>query len=263
MRKSRIYLLTLLVAAWATLSFTAEERDKPTLFLIGDSTVRNGQGDGRNGQWGWGSLIGNYFDAERIKVENKAMGGTSTRTYYNNPALWQRVLDRIRPGDYVMMQFGHNDSSPIVDTVRARGTIRGNGDEYQEVYNPLLKMNEMVYSYGFYLRRFVKNVHDKGGIAIICSPVPRNRWDGDKVKRSDYALWAEEAAKQSGALFIPLHDLVIAEYEALGKAEVDARFFDAKDATHTIREGAELNAKLIADYLLSHKELGMSKFISK
>lgn len=253
-----IGILSVSVLMW---SFLVKDQHKPTLFLIGDSTVRNGQGDGRNGQWGWGSLIDDHFELNKIDVENKAMGGTSTRTFYNNPKLWQQVLDRIRPGDYVIMQFGHNDSSPIVDTLRARGTIRGNGDEYQEVYNPLLKMNEMVYSYGFYLRRFVKNVQDKGGVAIICSPIPRNAWNADKVRRSDYSLWAEEAAGQSGAHFIPLQDLIIAEYEQLGKSEVDARFFDAKDATHTLRDGAALNAKLIASYLSSHEEFGLSKFI--
>ncbi len=136
------------------------KRDKPTLFVIGDSTVKNGRGDGSNGQWGWGSFIAEHLDTSAIRVENRALGGTSSRTFYNNPKLWQQVLDQVKPGDYVIMQFGHNDSSPIVDTLRARGTIKGNGDTYQEVNNPLLKQKEMVYSYGFYLRRFVKNVKD-------------------------------------------------------------------------------------------------------
>ncbi|CAM3581132.1 rhamnogalacturonan acetylesterase [Sphingobacterium prati] len=252
---------------WAAVLFAVigmsflERQHKPTLFIIGDSTVKNGQGNGSNGQWGWGSFIGQYFKSDKINVKNRALGGTSTRTFYNNPKLWQKVLDSIQPGDFVLMQFGHNDSSPIVDTLRARGTIKGNGDDYQEVYNPLLKQNEVVYSYGFYLRRFVKNIQDKGAIAIICSPIPRNAWAGTQIRRSDYALWAKEAAQQSGAFFIPLQDQVIAQYETMGKKKVETEFFDPKDATHTIKAGALLNAKLVAEQLKAQPKVGLKKFM--
>src|SRR5690606_34699365 len=163
-----------------SLSSFLGKQEKPTLFLIGDSTVKNGRGDGANGQWGWGSMIADYFDLQQINVKNKALGGTSSRTFYNRPNLWQKVLDSIQPGDYVMMQFGHNDGGAIVDTLRARGTIKGNGDSCVYVYNPLLEQKEVVYSYGFYLRQFVKNIHQKGATAIICSPIPRNRWKEGK-----------------------------------------------------------------------------------
>ena len=252
--KNIICAAGLVLVTILSFSFIADSK-KPTLFVIGDSTVKNGQGNGSNGQWGWASFIAEYFDLNKIAVENRALGGTSTRSYYNNPKLWQKVLDEIKPGDFVIMQFGHNDSSPIVDTLRARGTIKGNGDEYKEVYNPLLKQREMVYSYGFYLRRFVKNVQDKGGIAIICSPIPRNAWEGAKVRRSDYAFWAKEAAVQSNALFFPLQDRVVEAYEEAGKAEVADKYFGDKDATHTLKAGAQLNAKLVADYLSTQAEL--------
>lgn len=252
---------------WAAVLFAVismsflEKQHKPTLFIIGDSTVKNGQGNGSNGQWGWGSFIGDYFKSDKINVKNRALGGTSTRTFYNNPNLWQKVQDSIQPGDFVLIQFGHNDSSPIVDTLRARGTIKGNGEDYQEVYNPLLKQHEVVYSYGFYVRRFVKNIQDKGATAIICSPIPRNAWDGRQVRKSDYALWAEEAARQSGAFFIPLQDLVIAQYETLGKKKVETEFFDPNDATHTVKAGALLNAKLVAEQLKTQAKIGLRKFM--
>ncbi|WP_437921082.1 rhamnogalacturonan acetylesterase [Sphingobacterium sp. LRF_L2] len=261
-KKSFVWQLVACAAVVALCSFMWKG-DKPTLFVIGDSTVKNGRGDGGNGQWGWGSFIAGYFDTNKIAVKNHALGGTSTRTFYNNPKLWQKVLDSIRPGDYVIMQFGHNDSSPIVDTTRARGTIRGNGDEFQEVNNPLLKQQEMVYSYGFYLRRFVKNIQDKGATAIICSPIPRNAWEGNLVRRSDYAKWAEAAAQQVGVSFIPLQDLVIQQYEKLGKAEVETKFFGATDATHTIKDGAELNASLVATYIANHREIGLKSYLKK
>src|ERR1700723_4010164 len=68
----------------------------PSLFLIGDSTVRNGQGNGADAQWGWGDLLAPYFDTNKINVVNRALGGTSSRTYYRDQ--WPRVLARLRPG---------------------------------------------------------------------------------------------------------------------------------------------------------------------
>ncbi|PRD54210.1 lysophospholipase [Sphingobacterium gobiense] len=254
--------LSVVLLVWSLCSFV-EKKDKPTLFLIGDSTVKTGRGDGSNGQWGWGSFIADYFNPQQIDVQNKALGGTSTRTFYNNPKLWQQVLDSIQPGDYVIMQFGHNDASPIVDTLRARGTIKGNGNAYREVKNPLLKQNEMVYSYGYYLRLFVKNIHDKGATAIICSPIPRNRWEGDQVIRSDYAVWAKEAAQQAGTFFIPLEDLIVAEYEKRGKEEIGRLFFGPKDHTHTLKAGAELNASLIAGYMAENPKIGLKRYLKK
>ena len=90
----------------------------PTLFLIGDSTVRNGRGDGANGQWGWGEPLVDYFDPAKINVVNRAVGGLSSRTYLTM-GHWDRVLAMLKPGDFVMMQFGHNDDGPLDDR-RAR-----------------------------------------------------------------------------------------------------------------------------------------------
>ena len=98
----------------------------PTLFLIGDSTVRNGRGDGSNGQWGWGEPLVDYFDAEKINVVNRAVGGLSSRTYVTQGD-WDRVLAMLKPGDFVVMQFGHNDGGPTDDPSRARGSLKGSG----------------------------------------------------------------------------------------------------------------------------------------
>src|SRR2546421_434880 len=77
----------------------------PTLWLIGDSTVRNGQDTGNNGQWGWGNPIAAYFDTGRINVQNWALGGTSSRTF-QTIGRWDKVLSQIKSGDFVIMQFG-------------------------------------------------------------------------------------------------------------------------------------------------------------
>ncbi len=91
---------------------TADPNRKPTVFLIGDSTVRNGSFDNgaTAGQWGWGHLLHYYFDESRIKIVNDAMGGTSSKSYQESPTLWTLVIPKVQAGDFVIMQFGHNDS---------------------------------------------------------------------------------------------------------------------------------------------------------
>lgn len=245
-----VLLSSLCVLAVFLYAFRSSDYSKPRLILIGDSTVRNGQGMGDNGLWGWGSFLGDFVDTSRWSIENCAMGGTSSRTFYTNPNLWTKVKDKIRPGDVVLMQFGHNDASPVVDTLRARGTLRGNGGEVDTIFNPLRKVTEVVHTYGYYLRQYVQEIQERGGIPIICAPVPRNAWsDEGKVRRSSYAEWAREAAHQAEVFFVPLDERIAEKYHEMGRDYVQAHYFGAKDATHTLKEGALLNAKIVANCL--------------
>ena len=99
--------------------------NNPVLFLIGNSTMRTGTlGNGNNGQWGWGYYAHEYFDPARITVENQALGGMSSRTFYNK--LWNPIRQAIRPGDWVIISIGHNDNGPY-DSGRARASIPGTG----------------------------------------------------------------------------------------------------------------------------------------
>ena len=144
----------------------------PTLFLIGDSTVRNGSGTGANNQLGWGEPLVAYFDSARIQVLNRARGGRSSRTFLTE-GLWDQVLDALKPGDFVIMQFGHNDGGPLDDNQRARGSLRGTGDETREIDNPITKKHEVVHTFGWYLRKYIADAKEKGATPIVCSLVPR------------------------------------------------------------------------------------------
>lgn len=218
----------------------------PTLFLIGDSTVRNGQGDGNNGQWGWGEPLVALFDPTKINVVNRAVGGLSSRTYLTLDH-WAQVLPLMKPGDFVLMQFGHNDDGALNDEppgpLRARGTIRGTGDESVEIDNVMTKKHEVVHSYGWYLRRFIADARARGVTPIVCSLVPRKSWRDGHIARSPYAAWAAAVARTTGAAFLPLNELVALRYEALGAEAVEKLFADAN--THTSRAGAELNAAVV------------------
>ena len=139
----------------------ADDRAKPTLFLVGDSTMNNST----KGQMGWGRPIANHFDTNRITVLNKARGGRSSRTYLTE-GLWDEVAGQLKRGDFVLIQFGHNDNGPM-DSDRARASIHSNGDESRVVTNKTTGKVETVYSYGWYLRKYVADTKAKGATPII------------------------------------------------------------------------------------------------
>ena len=250
--------LALFVGIMFLSSFSFFKDKKPTFFIIGDSTVKNGQGKGGGGLWGWGDFIAPYMDTARIRIENRALGGTSSRTF--QAKLWDGILRKVEKGDFVIMQFGHNDGSPLADTARARGTIPGTGDDSKEIFNPITKQNEVVHTYGWYMRKFVDDVSAKDGIPIICSPIPRNDWKEGKVTRSTngYAKWAAEVAKSEGAYFIDLNNLVASKYEELGADKVKP-FFPG-DHTHTNIDGAKINAEIVVQQLKMNGPKELKKY---
>lgn len=224
-----------------------EPRDStlPTLLLIGDSTVRNGRGDGAGGQWGWGEPLATHFDSTKVNVVNRAIGGLSSRTFLTQ-GHWERALTLLKRGDVLLLQFGHNDSAPLNDDKRARGTIRGVGEETETIDNILTKQRETVGTYGSYLRRYIRDAKAASVTPIVCTLVPRKTWkDGKIVRSSDsYAAWARQVAQQENVACIDLNELVAARYDELGETAVNAFFAD--EHTHTSRAGAELNASIVA-----------------
>ena len=256
------------VMTWMTAPWMPEVQPKadsthPTLYAIGNSTVRTGWlGNGENGQWGWGAPLGDFFDRERINVKNKALGGTSTRTF-RSKGLWKPVLDSLKAGDYVIMGFGHNDASPVNDTSRARGTIKGNGEETQEIDNLLTGEHEVVHSYGWYLRQFIRETRSKGAIPIVCSPIPRNSWPDGKVNRTlgGYAIWAREAAEQEGAFFINLNERICDHYDAVGQDRVATLYFNEGDNTHTNAVGAQINATRLTEGIKALDDCQLKQYL--
>ena len=240
----------------------AGEREvKPAIWLIGDSTVKNGNGNSAGGLWGWGEYLNRQFDTTKISVKNYALGGRSSRTFISE-GLWDKVLAKVKPGDYVIIQFGHNDSGAVNDSSRARGTIKGTGDETEEIDNVITKKHEIVHSFGWYIRKYISDSKAKGATPIVCSLIPRNIWENGKVARSsqDYAKWAEESAIKGKAFYINLNEIVAAKYEAIGKEEVRTKFF-LVDNTHTTEAGAILNAASVAEGIKSLKSCDLKKYL--
>ena len=239
-------------------AFVLVKKEKPVLYIIGDSTVKNGDGSGKNGQWGWGTLLDAYFDTTKISIRNHAIGGRSSRTFITDDR-WNRILKELKKGDYVLIQFGHNDASPLDDTARARGTIKGIGTDSIEIYNPIRKVKEVVHTYGWYMRIYVKDAKARGAIPIICSPVPRNNKEGGKIPESTYGQWSQQIAEETKAAFIPLNQLIAEEYNKMDSTTLNTHFYG--DHTHTSKSGAVINAEKVVKGIKDLKKVKLKKYL--
>ncbi len=221
-----------------------KQPDTPTLFLVGDSTVQNATA----GQLGWGTAIAHYFDASAIRVVNRALGGRSSRTFQTE-GLWDQALKEMRRGDFVLIQFGHNDVGSL-NTGRARGSLPGVGDDTKDVRMEATGLTETVRTFGWYLRKYVADARARGAIPVLCSLVPRNNWTAGRINRatSDYAAWARTVAESMSVPFLDLNDLVARRYEALGEDRVTRDLFYG-DRTHTSPGGAQLSALTVIEAL--------------
>ncbi len=239
---------------------TRKDEKAPVVFLIGDSTVKNGKGKGDGGQWGWGSFFERFFDTSRITVENHALGGRSSRTFFTE-GLWDKVLPGLKKGDYLFMQFGHNDGGPL-NTGRARASLKGTGEESETVIMESTGGSEEVFTYGHYLRLYIRQAKAVGAIPIVLSPTPGNRWTDGKANRmtETYTQWAKEVAKQEGVEFIDLNDITADKLDKLGETQGRLLY---KDSVHTTEEGALINGESVIEGMKNISGLSLNQYLKK
>ncbi len=224
---------------------TTRKGDNPVLFLIGNSTMRNGtKGDGSNGQWGWGFFASKYFNANKISVENQALGGMSTRTFYTK--LWPMVRKALRKGDWVIISIGHNDNGPY-DEGRARAVIPGVGTDSLCVTIKETGEKETVYTYGGYLRKYIAECREAGAHPILMSLTPRDAYDEKtgKIDRKPQTEGAAYVAAREGVPFVDLNEISGSKLDSYSKWKEQYHFFG--DHIHTSAYGAEMNARSAAE----------------
>ncbi|HBF33406.1 TPA: hypothetical protein DDW35_02460 [Candidatus Sumerlaeota bacterium] len=241
-------ITALLLSLSAAMGQATAPAAKPTLYIVGDSTVCNPN----KGKAGWGDVIAPGFDSSKITVKNVAIGGRSSRSYIEEGRWKQAVLDQLKPGDFVFVQFGHNDGGGFKDTKSAtRTSLRGMGDETQDWVNPKTSQTIQVHSFGYYMKQYAREAKAKGATVVLLSLIPRNDWNKEgtaivRARPNGYAEWTEQAAKAEGALFVDLNEISAKKLDAIGKANTTPKYFP-EEHTHTSPLGALLNAQSVLD----------------
>lgn len=206
--------------------FSAFKADKPviTVFMIGDSTMADKNLTGGNPERGWGQMLPGYF-SEDIRVDNHAMNGRSSKSFIDE-GRWDKVLSLVKKGDYVFIQFGHNDEKPKADRHTDPGT-----------------------TFDANLRKFVNETRAKGGIPVLFNSIVRRNFgvaaDAQTVKaavnqddfRKDAKHEPSAAVKpEEGKKLIDTHGAYLDSPRNVAK-ELNVPFVDMNKITHDLVEG--------------------------
>lgn len=225
-------LVAILLASFSWLS------SKPVIYMAGDSTMANKPIDD-NPERGWGQLLPEFFNNE-ISIQNHAMNGRSTRSFIYE-GRWDSLVNKLKKGDFVVIQFGHND-----------GSIQ----KVERYCTPI--------EYKYNLTRFIKDLRKKGAKPILCTSIQRRKFDGNGIfqdTNGDYPKYVRELAAQFNVPLVDMQkksEIVILAHGVEGSKKIflhikpvvyktlpDGR----EDNTHFSEYGARLMAGLFCEGL--------------
>jgi pectinesterase len=209
MKKILLFLFVILAVA-------ADKERTTTIFMIGDSTMANKDISGGKQERGWGMALQCYFD-DNIRISNHALNGRSSHSFINE-GRWDSVVNRMRPGDYVIIQFGHNDEKPKRD----RHTDPGSTFDYN-------------------LAKFVRETREHGGIPILMNAVVRRNFAQKPLKNDDDEALRKTTFKDAKGLvegdsLIDTHGLYRVAPRDVAK-RMNVHFVDANRITHDLEQG--------------------------
>lgn len=216
-----------ILATLALFLLTASTQQKvTTIFIIGDSTAAKKDLSTGSPERGWGMALQCFFDDTFICVDNHAVNGRSSKSFIDE-GRWQKVLDKIQPGDYVIIQFGHNDEKPKPD----RHTDPGSTFDYN-------------------LAKFVRETREKGGIPVLMNAVVRRNFAKKAVKNDDDEALRNTSFKDApqqmeGDSLIDTHGLYRVAPRDVA-VRMNCHFIDANKITHDLEQslGVEGSKKL-------------------
>jgi len=179
-----IFIYLFLSSIGVILAQEAKQQKEITIFMIGNSTIADKPYGYGNPEKGWGQVFPLYFKGG-IRIENHAVNGRSTKSFLNE-GRWEVIREKIKPGDYVIIEFGHNDAKKE-DTTR-----------YAEANT----------TYRWNLEKYVDETREKGGIPILATPIVRRRFDNQGRfynVHGDYPKVVREVAKEKNVILFDLH----------------------------------------------------------
>ena len=204
------------IAAVMLLTTTATTDKTTTLFIIGDSTAANKDISGGKQERGWGMALQCYFD-DNIRIDNHAVNGRSSQSFINE-GRWDKVLEKMKPGDYVVIQFGHNDEKPKAD----RHTDPGSTFDYN-------------------LAKFVRETREHGGIPILMNCVVRRNFfvnapENDDDEKLRTTTFKDGVKMVEGDSLIDTHGLYRVAPRDVAR-RMNVHFVDANKITHDLEQG--------------------------
>lgn len=222
----RLFTLFMLLAV---VGCTAQKRN-PVVYMIGDSTMANKGGLPKNKERGWGQMLPLFVDSTLVIV-NKATNGRSTKSF-RDEGRWQPIMDSMKQGDYVIIQFGHND---------------------EKSEQPKLYADSEV-DFPNNLKRYITETREKGGIPILCTSIPRRHFDENGQLIDTHGNYVTVVFKVAEEMDVPLIDMN-KSVTALIKSvpEEDSKMFfmwyppSKQDNTHLNVLGGKIVAKLAID----------------
>ena len=229
--KTKVLLIAIILFS----AFSFIDNKPVTIFMICDSTMANRSLQNKsNKERGWGMMLGGCF-TDKVIVDNHAASGRSTKSFINEKR-WIRVLERIQPGDYVFIQFGHNDEKEDPKLHTDPGTTFDDN-----------------------LRKFVSETRSKGGIPVLFNSMVRRKFycnengqytDSLIDTHGDYLLSPKRIAEEMGVIFIDMHKITHDLVKQMGPEKSKKLFMwvgKRKDDTHLNIKGARTMTSLTID----------------
>ena len=227
---------------------------KRRVHTIGDSTMSEYK-PAATPKRGWGMYLQAFFNADSIEVNNRGKSGASTRTFYETENLWPSVKKEMQAGDYLIIQFAHNDEKCKGEDVYVYNSdLRAQGAK--DTITDMRGTNPNT-TYKEYLRRYVNEAREMGVKPILMSPICRVYFKDGKINDEgrhvlaidkDYPKAMQEVAEEMGVPYLNMTAKSLDMYESAGQKVCMERYFNCGDKTHTGQEGAMVNANLA--YLL-------------
>ena len=213
--------ITLLLGLFIILTAFSPAKRNITIFTIGDSTMANKKLEGGNPERGWGQMLSRYF-TDDITVDNHAVNGRSSKSFIDE-GRWDNVLSKIQKGDYVFIQFGHNDEKDDPKRHTDPGT-----------------------TFDANLRKLVEETRAKGGIPVLFNSIVRRNFGksgadavADAVKQDDIRSGIDPKAPkeviEEGAKLIDTHGAYLDSPANVAK-ELNVAFIDLNSLTHKLVE---------------------------